>query len=118
MVLRLVNITPLPSPAFNISLSSLSLLLPPHDQTLQIFGHREITKEKMVTSAPSLAKRGRRKDDDDESRRGSKLEKGKEPVTKKKDADEELGMAMGRESAGKALTHPLAYMCCCSSPAR
>jgi hypothetical protein len=41
----------------------------------------------MESSAPSPAKRGRREDDDEESRHRRKLEKGKVPVTK--DADEE-----------------------------
>jgi hypothetical protein len=53
----------------------------------KIFGHREITKEEMVSRGPPLVKRGRSEDDDDESRRRRKLQKGKEPTTK--DADEE-----------------------------
>jgi hypothetical protein len=53
----------------------------------KIFGHREITKEEMVSWDPPPAKRGRRQDDDDKSRSQKKLEKGKELVTK--DADEE-----------------------------
>jgi hypothetical protein len=42
----------------------------------------------MASRSAPLSKRGRRKDDDDESRSRKKLEKGKEPAAK--DADEEL----------------------------
>jgi hypothetical protein len=41
----------------------------------------------MVSRSPSPMKRGRREDNDDESRRQKKLDKGKEPATK--DADKE-----------------------------
>jgi hypothetical protein len=41
----------------------------------------------MVPRSLPLSKRGRREDNDDESRRQKKLEKGKEPAAK--DADEE-----------------------------
>jgi hypothetical protein len=41
----------------------------------------------MASRSPPLSKRGRREDDDGESRRQKKLEKGKEPAAK--DADEE-----------------------------
>jgi hypothetical protein len=41
----------------------------------------------MVSRSPPLSKWGRREDEDDESRRRKKLDKGKEPATK--DADEE-----------------------------
>jgi hypothetical protein len=41
----------------------------------------------MASRSPPLSKRGQREDDDEESCRRKKLEKGKEPVTK--DADEE-----------------------------
>jgi hypothetical protein len=46
-----------------------------------------ITKEEMVSRGPPLAKRGRREDDDDESRHQRKLEKGKQPATKDVDED-------------------------------
>jgi hypothetical protein len=75
------------SPASSIILSSFSSLLhPPRDSPLQIFGHRE--KEEMASRSPPPSKLGRREDDEDESRRRKKLEKGKEPAAK--DADEEL----------------------------
>jgi hypothetical protein len=41
----------------------------------------------MASRSPPLSKRGQREDDNDESRRRKKLEKGKEPAAK--DADEE-----------------------------
>jgi hypothetical protein len=41
----------------------------------------------MASRSPPPSKRGRKKDNDDESRHQKKLEKGKEPVAK--DADEE-----------------------------
>jgi hypothetical protein len=41
----------------------------------------------MASRSPPLSKRGRREDDNDESRCQKKLEKGKEPAAK--DADEE-----------------------------
>jgi hypothetical protein len=41
----------------------------------------------MASRSPSPSKRGRREDDNDESRRRKKLEKGKEPMAK--DADKE-----------------------------
>jgi hypothetical protein len=56
---RLVNITPSPSPAFPYFFHKLiifSLLLPPHDPPLQIFGHRE--KEEMASRSPLPSKQG------------------------------------------------------------
>jgi hypothetical protein len=85
MVLCLVNITPLPSPASSISLSCFFFLLVIHHY--KIFGHREITKEEMASMGLPPVKRGRREDDNDKSYCRMKLEKGKEPTTK--DADEE-----------------------------
>jgi hypothetical protein len=61
-------------------LSFSSLLLPPHDPPLQIFGHRE--KEEMASRSPPPSKWGRREDDNDENRRRKKLEKGKELAAK------------------------------------
>jgi hypothetical protein len=68
-----------------MSLSRFFFLLAIHHY--KIFGHREITKEEMVSRGPPSVKWWRREEDDDESRRRRKLEKGKELVTK--DADKE-----------------------------
>jgi hypothetical protein len=73
------------SPASSISLSSFSLLLPPHDPPIQIFSHRE---EEMASKSPPPSKRRRWEHDKDESHHQKKLEKGKDPATK--EADEEL----------------------------
>jgi hypothetical protein len=87
-ILHLVNITPcLPLLCLTSSIIFCRFFFFLAIHHYKIFGHREITKEEIVSRGPPAAKRGRREDDNDESRRRRKLEKGKEPATK--DADKE-----------------------------